>query len=58
MNLSFWLNGKFCNDEVEPGMMLLELLRTKGCYSVKCEPTAVTASNGAAKPPTADSVPS
>ena len=36
MNLSFWLNGKLCNDEVEPGMMLLELLRTKGCYSVKC----------------------
>ena len=36
MNLSFWLNGKLCNDEVEPGMMLLELLRTKGCDSVKC----------------------
>lgn len=36
MNLSFWLNGKHYNEEVEPGMMLLDFLRDKGCYSVKC----------------------
>ena len=39
MNLSFWLNGVYRHDEVEPGTLLLDFLRSNGCYSVKrgCE---------------------
>ena len=36
MNLSFWLNGEYRHEEVEPDTMLLDFLREKGCYSVKC----------------------
>ena len=36
MKIRYELNGKRCEDEIRPGMMLLELLRSKGCYSVKC----------------------
>ena len=36
MNLSFWLNGVYRHEEVEPDTMLLDFLREKGCYSVKC----------------------
>ena len=36
MNLSFWLNGVYRHDEVEPDTMLLDFLRDKGCYSIKC----------------------
>ena len=39
MKLSFWLNGVYRHDEVEPDTLLLDFLRDKGCYSVKrgCE---------------------
>ena len=39
MKISFWLNGVYRHEEVEPDMMLLDFLREKGCYSVKrgCE---------------------
>ena len=39
MNLSFWLNGEYRHEEVEPDTMLLDFLREKGCYSIKrgCE---------------------
>ena len=39
MNISFWLNGVYRQEEVEPGMLLIDFLREKGCYSVKrgCE---------------------
>ena len=39
MKLNVWLNGKKMQDEIEPGMMLLDYVRQKGCYSVKsgCE---------------------
>lgn len=36
MNISFWLNGVYRHEEVEPDTMLLDFLREKGCYSVKC----------------------
>ena len=36
MNITYWLNGIKQSDEVEAGMMLLDFLRSKGCYSVKC----------------------
>lgn len=36
MKLTLWLNEKKVQDEVAPDMMLLEYLRSKGCYSVKC----------------------
>ena len=36
MNVSFWLNGVYRHDEVEPDTMLLDFLRDKGCYSIKC----------------------
>ena len=36
MKLNVWLNGKKMQDEIEPGMMLLDYVRRKGCYSVKC----------------------
>lgn len=39
MNISFWLNGVCISGEAEPGTLLLDFLRDKGCYSVKrgCE---------------------
>ena len=39
MNISFWLNGVNCHEEVEPDTLLIDLLRKKGCLSVKrgCE---------------------
>ena len=39
MNISFWLNGAYRQEEIEPGMLLIDFLREKGCFSVKrgCE---------------------
>ena len=39
MEIKFWLNGKKIQAEIEPDPLLLDLLREKGCYSVKrgCE---------------------
>lgn len=36
MNITYWLNGIKQSDEIEAGTMLLDFLRSKGCYSVKC----------------------
>lgn len=39
MKISFWLNGVYRHEEVEPDKLLLDFLREKGCSSVKrgCE---------------------
>lgn len=39
MNISFWLNGVYRQEEIEPGMLLIDFLREKACFSVKrgCE---------------------
>lgn len=39
MEIKFWLNGKKIDAEIEADTLLLDLLREKGCYSVKrgCE---------------------
>jgi carbon-monoxide dehydrogenase small subunit len=39
MDVSFWLNGVYHHEEVEADTLLLDFLRSKGCYSVKrgCE---------------------
>ena len=39
MNIQFRLNGKNVQADVEPDVILLDLLRNLGCYSVKrgCE---------------------
>ena len=39
MNIQFRLNGKNVQADVEPDVILLDLLRELGCYSVKrgCE---------------------
>jgi carbon-monoxide dehydrogenase small subunit len=39
MKISFWLNGVKRTEEVEPDAILLDFLRSLGCYSVKrgCE---------------------
>lgn len=36
MNIAYLLNGKKEKSDIEPGMMLLDFLRSKGCHSVKC----------------------
>lgn len=36
MNITYWLNGIKQSDKIEAGTMLLDFLRSKGCYSVKC----------------------
>lgn len=36
MEVQFILNGKKTSADVADGTMLLDLLREKGCYSVKC----------------------
>ena len=35
MEIKFWLNGKKIQEEIQPDMLLLDLLRERGCYSVK-----------------------
>ena len=39
MKINFFLNGKKVQEEIAPDLLLLDLLRQKGCYSVKrgCE---------------------
>ena len=39
MKINFWLNGVKKEEEIRPDTMLLEFLRSLGCYSVKrgCE---------------------
>ena len=39
MKINFWLNGIKKEEEIRPDTMLLEFLRSLGCYSVKrgCE---------------------
>lgn len=39
MKISFWLNGVKREEEIQPDTMLLEFLRSLGCFSVKrgCE---------------------
>lgn len=36
MKITYWLNGKKQQDKVKRDVMLLDFLRSKGCYSVKC----------------------
>lgn len=36
MEITYWLNGKKETDTIQPGLMLYDFLRQKGCYSVKC----------------------
>lgn len=36
MIVSMVLNGKKVASEIDPGMTLLDFVRTQGCYSVKC----------------------
>lgn len=35
MNISFWLNGAYRQEEIEPGMLLIDFLREKGCFQCK-----------------------
>lgn len=39
MTIKFWLNGRLTEDSIPADMLLLDYVRTKGCYSVKrgCE---------------------
>lgn len=39
MTIKFWLNGKLIEDTIPADILLLDYVRTKGCYSVKrgCE---------------------
>lgn len=36
MDITYWLNGQKKKASIPPGMMLFDLLRQQGCYSVKC----------------------
>lgn len=36
MKITYSLNGKSCTEEVAPDAVLLDFLRDRGCYSVKC----------------------
>lgn len=36
MKITYWLNGMQRSDDVPAGMMLMDLLRSRGCFSVKC----------------------
>lgn len=36
MEITYWLNGQKQIDTIQPGMMLYDFLRAKGCYSIKC----------------------
>lgn len=36
MEIKLWINGKLFTDEIAADTTLLEYLRSKGCYSVKC----------------------
>ena len=36
IQITYWLNGIRQSDEIQESAMLLEFLRAKGCYSVKC----------------------
>lgn len=36
MDITYLLNGQKRTASVQPGLMLYELLRQQGCYSVKC----------------------
>ena len=35
MNIKLWINEKEYEEEIAPDLLLLDLLRSKGCYSVK-----------------------
>lgn len=36
MVIQFWLNGKKVTEDIAAGTILIDYLRSKGCYSVKC----------------------
>ncbi len=36
MTVGLWINGKRVETQIGADMMLYDLLRTQGCYSVKC----------------------
>lgn len=36
MIIQYWINGEKISEDVAPDLVLLDLLRSKGCYSVKC----------------------
>lgn len=35
MKITMWINNKLTQDEIEPDLLLLDYVRSKGCYSVK-----------------------
>lgn len=35
MQIKLWINHKVITKEIEPDLLLIDLLRTEGCYSVK-----------------------
>lgn len=41
MKIKVWINGKEYTDDIAPDTMLLDYLRSKGCYSIKrgCDTT-------------------
>lgn len=36
MIVQYWINGEKISEDVAPDLVLLDLLRSRGCYSVKC----------------------
>jgi len=36
MIIQYWINGEKVIGDIAPDLVLLDLLRSKGCYSVKC----------------------